>query len=193
MNEFLKNLRSGKTQSQSTSPSRKGDYHSNERRSGGDRRGNPQRKKSSSQSKGGGSDVMGDVLPNIQLLLESIAESNRKMALARERRADAEERKADIFEGLVVSLRDFLESDTVRNLTESGMRMARPFTEAKPAPPKKIPPDERDRIVKLIRSMRKSGSTYDQIAGYLDEQQIPTFSNKGRWHAQTIHRICQKK
>lgn len=39
--------------------------------------------------------------------------------------------------------------------------------------------------------MRDEGATYGQIADRLEGEEIPTFSGKGKWHAQTIHRICQ--
>jgi rubrerythrin len=31
--------------------------------------------------------------------------------------------------------------------------------------------------------------TYEEVAAYLEKNKIPTFSGRGRWHAQTIHRL----
>ncbi len=51
----------------------------------------------------------------------------------------------------------------------------------------------REEIMAIIHSMRKKGSTFDQVAQHLVELGQPTFSGRGDWHAQTIHRLCNKK
>ncbi len=51
----------------------------------------------------------------------------------------------------------------------------------------------REAIMNIIHTMRKEGATYDQVAGRLIELGQPTFSGRGEWHAQTIHRLCSKK
>jgi len=52
---------------------------------------------------------------------------------------------------------------------------------------------ERVVVMKIIKEMRKEGATYNMIAQRLIDDNIPTFSRKGQWHAQTIHRLCQSK
>jgi hypothetical protein len=49
----------------------------------------------------------------------------------------------------------------------------------------------KDEILLLIRTMRKNEATFGAIADYLKEKRIPTFSGRGEWHAQTIHRLCK--
>lgn len=49
----------------------------------------------------------------------------------------------------------------------------------------------KDDILSIIRTMRKKGATFSIIADYLREKDIPTFSGRGEWHAQTIHRLCK--
>ncbi len=49
----------------------------------------------------------------------------------------------------------------------------------------------KDEILSIIRTMRDQGSTFAAIAEYLDQRNIPTFSGRGKWHAQTIHRLCR--
>lgn len=49
----------------------------------------------------------------------------------------------------------------------------------------------KDEIMTIIRTMRKSGTTFAIIAEYLKDKGIPTFSGRGEWHAQTIHRLCK--
>jgi hypothetical protein len=49
----------------------------------------------------------------------------------------------------------------------------------------------KDDILSIIQKMRKQGSTFSIIADYLKKKGIPTFSGRGEWHAQTIHRLCK--
>jgi len=49
----------------------------------------------------------------------------------------------------------------------------------------------KDEILLLIRTMRKNEATFGAIAEYLKEKRIPTFSGRGEWHAQTVHRLCK--
>ena len=49
----------------------------------------------------------------------------------------------------------------------------------------------KDEILDIMQSLRNKGATYAQIADHLTQEGIPTFSGKGKWHAQTIHRLCK--
>ncbi|MBU8911884.1 MAG: hypothetical protein KOO65_11500, partial [Desulfobacterales bacterium] len=51
----------------------------------------------------------------------------------------------------------------------------------------------RKTVMDIIQSMRAEGATFDQVASRLIELGQPTFSGRGEWHAQTIHRLCNKK
>lgn len=51
----------------------------------------------------------------------------------------------------------------------------------------------RDAVMSIIHSMRAEGATFDQVAERLIKLGQPTFSGRGEWHAQTIHRLCNKK
>ena len=51
----------------------------------------------------------------------------------------------------------------------------------------------RDEVMGIIQSMRDEGATFDQVAKRLVDLGQPTFSGRGEWHAQTIHRLCGKK
>ncbi len=44
-------------------------------------------------------------------------------------------------------------------------------------------------VLDLIKTMRQNGATFAAIADYLKDNDIPTFSGRGQWHAQTIHRL----
>ncbi|MCK5096951.1 MAG: hypothetical protein KAR45_02550 [Desulfobacteraceae bacterium] len=51
----------------------------------------------------------------------------------------------------------------------------------------------REAIMDIIYGMREKGATYDDVATQLISLGQPTFSGRGEWHAQTIHRLCTKK
>lgn len=51
----------------------------------------------------------------------------------------------------------------------------------------------REAIMDIIYGMREKGATYDDVAAQLISLGQPTFSGRGEWHAQTIHRLCTKK
>ena len=51
----------------------------------------------------------------------------------------------------------------------------------------------REAVMNIIYTMRDEGVTFGQIAAHLVELKQPTFSGRGEWHAQTIHRLCNKK
>ncbi len=51
----------------------------------------------------------------------------------------------------------------------------------------------REAVMDIIHTMRSGGATFDQVAARLIELGQPTFSGRGEWHAQTIHRLCNKK
>ncbi|MBF0377223.1 MAG: hypothetical protein HQK72_07045 [Desulfamplus sp.] len=50
----------------------------------------------------------------------------------------------------------------------------------------------REEIIEIINSMRAKGKTFDEVAQHLIDLGQPTFSGRGVWHAQTIHRICTR-
>jgi hypothetical protein len=51
----------------------------------------------------------------------------------------------------------------------------------------------REAVMNIIYTMRDEDVTFGQIAAHLVELKQPTFSGRGEWHAQTIHRLCNKK
>ncbi len=51
----------------------------------------------------------------------------------------------------------------------------------------------REAVMDIIYGMREKGATYDEVATQLISLGQPTFSGRGEWHAQTIHRLCTKK
>lgn len=46
-------------------------------------------------------------------------------------------------------------------------------------------------VKKIVLKMRENLKTYEEIARFLEQKNIPTFTKRGRWHAQTVHRLFQ--
>ena len=51
----------------------------------------------------------------------------------------------------------------------------------------------RDEVMKIVYDMRANGKTFDDVAQHLAALGQPTFSGRGEWHAQTVHRLCNKR
>ncbi|GBC60320.1 hypothetical protein DENIS_1271 [Desulfonema ishimotonii] len=51
---------------------------------------------------------------------------------------------------------------------------------------------ERRKVMKMISDMREDGASFDQIARKLESKSIPTFSGRGRWRKQTVHKLYQR-
>ncbi|MEA2060410.1 MAG: hypothetical protein U9P10_07885 [Thermodesulfobacteriota bacterium] len=51
----------------------------------------------------------------------------------------------------------------------------------------------REEVMGTIYTMREKGKTFDEVAKHLVKIGQPTFSGRGEWHAQTIHRLCSKR
>ena len=54
---------------------------------------------------------------------------------------------------------------------------------------KKLFDKHHQKVFRIIKKMRSEDKRYAEIAAYLNENRIPTFSGRGIWHAQTIHRL----
>lgn len=153
-----------------------------------------------------------DTMTTIKDTLQAIL-ANQETALAvAERKAIAEERKADAFEFIAQHIGSLVGENFVsgtesrraadRDETPVAMDMAgdseKSFAEdterilsSVRTEPKQASTMDKDDILNIIAAMRREGSTYNEIATHLDELNLPTFSGRGKWHAQTIHRLCQ--
>ncbi|MCB9482167.1 MAG: recombinase family protein [Desulfobacteraceae bacterium] len=184
MNEFLRNLRSQQKDKYPGSYRSPSDgntsYPHPDRRSGGDRR-------SGSSSRNFNPDLiikkLSEIYPDIKHMLGSVTEANEKIIEALDRHIEIEEERNEIFESIGRSLEIIAEKGIIPYDSDHNESMK----------VKKIPKEEKDKILDLIVSMRENNSTYEQIADYLESERIPTFSNKGHWHAQTIHRLYQQR
>jgi hypothetical protein len=145
-------------------------------------------------------------LPIIKTIMEGIYENQKRLADAEDRRARAEERKATVLESILDYAKQYLSAsmnlpsiNTINKTAEKPQEKvmtsketiikSEPSAESGSTDPL-IP--EREEVLAMIGDMREKGSTYDQIAKHLETAGIATFSRKGQWRGQTVHRLYQK-
>lgn len=198
MNDFLKNLRSNSKDKRYNQTNRK-NYNSNygnnynSHHGGGNRNVNGNIKKSSynrSQEQDKFYSLLGQSLPEVK-------EQLQKMADAQDRRARAEERKAAALEDIArILMPHFSSAVTAASAAVSSSPLSETIETEAALPEvtnektKKVTVLGREEVLKIIFDMREGGATFGEIASHLEDRNIPTFSGKGKWHAQTIHRVC---
>lgn len=216
MNDFLHNLR---TKNKRFDGNRRQYPNSQyqDRRNGKDNRSKPNQAVNAALEQL--SLTLTENLPLIKSLLEGISENQKSLAKAEERRAGAEERKAAVMETVVEIVKQWgdgnlnlpdlnkinfsevseLETNTEKNdddeplTTDDSTICSEPSEEPTLAAELHSPEElSREQVLDIISKMRREGSTYELIARHLDSREIPTFSRKGKWRGQTIHRLYQK-
>ncbi len=148
-----------------------------------------------------------ETLKSIKSALETIALNQTSAIEIASRRAEAEERKAAAFEFIASNFGDFTPAKPEK--VETVATIVKSETEIIHEEPKEKVPEQaslksyeiiknapntemnKDEVLAMILSMRNDGSTYNEIASHLVSLDLPTFSGRGKWHAQTIHRLCQ--
>jgi YesN/AraC family two-component response regulator len=160
MSEFLKNLRRNQSNSQKQ-------YNNKSK-------GQPQsRKKSSDNKQQQVVDLspflkafIDDLVPSIRDYLNHAAESQVRQAVAQEKNAQAMEK-------------------LMENLPE----IVQQAVHVRSVPRRKKINARKQEVLDLINKLRDENMTYEEVAAYLTTNKIPTVSGRGRWHAQTIHRL----
>jgi len=193
MNDFLKSLRANNN---NNNKDKRFDRNNNRKYYN-----NPQYNNGNSQYRGNekgngrnvpGTTISGDILPQIATLLENIAESQKRAAIAQERRAEAAENIAEALQQILGNR--IAVSPEPGEILPATMEPSAHASSVLPRPESGEPSGtaaDRDSVIRLIQAMRADGATYADIAAHLDSLNILTFSGKGKWHAQTIHRLCR--
>lgn len=210
MNDFLHNLRTNSQPGQNQQQNEKQKFsgnrrqydngtYANDRRNGMERRTTRQssyynNNKPYSRPENEQGEEMTDSVRDILIGVEN---SQRKMALAIERTAIAEERKAEAMEAIAFQVNQV--GDLIKSIFEGQTSLmdalgipADAFAQ-KPEKRtrKRVITEERRVVLDKIMELRDKGATYIEIADYLTVNNYATFSGRGKWHAQTIHRLCQ--
>ncbi len=195
MSEFLKNFRS--THSRFAGNKRNpydGHYYpAQDRRNGNDRRNEQvqtQGKTTSSLYA-----KIEDFLPTLQTLLETITENQQSLIDLKKSQTASGEEMALAFKAIAASLQNLHSTSSKPSpveTKESAESQSSLTVEELEKTEMKSSADEKRDIIRIMKKLRKKGGTYKEIAYFLNENKIPTFSNKGHWHAQTIHRLCSR-
>ena len=201
MNDFLQSIRNGNFskdngKSRYNNPRNRRSYepNGNYARSGNDRKYRPRHQNDTSQ--------MDETLITIKETLTAILSNQESGISLAERHTIAEERKADAFEFIARHIGELTGYKFVPGFTNGDLG-SEPNDDSEAHYGKPNYPQTqdtmgddsvdmtKDEILELILTMRNDGATYNEIANHLDMLSLPTFSGRGKWHAQTIHRLCQ--
>ncbi len=181
MNDFLRNLRS--SQKKDAPPPRKNldgnYYHQADRRTSSDRRttaGFANMETFAQQ--------LGDALPEILENTTTLTEQVEKLAATNELLTEAKIRQYNAVADFFNSLNKMVSENTG---TDSSCGQSQKVTTSYTSGTHYT----KDDILSIIQNMRDQGATFAIIADYLKEKGMPTFSGRGEWHAQTIHRLCK--
>ncbi|MCG8565298.1 MAG: recombinase family protein [Desulfobacterales bacterium] len=184
MSDFLKNLRSS-YKKEIPHPRKKPDgqlYIQQDRRNASERRSAYQGaadQPPTTNLKPGPVEVTPELLENltrITEMIETFVNSNELLTASKIRRQNA---VSDILE----TLNRLLLSDGFNGSSQSVPQATASYASGTHY--------TKDDILEMIQDMRDQGATFSVIADYLQEKGIPTFSGRGAWHAQTIHRLCK--
>lgn len=196
MSEFLKNFRTAHSRfaGNKRNPYDGHYYPAQDRRNGNDRRNEQvqtQGKPSSSLYA-----KIEDFLPALQALLETITENQLSLLDLKKKQAQSGEEMASAFKDIAAALHSLHapanNKPSPLETKESNEGQSPLTVEELEKTEMKSSADEKRDIIRIMKKLRKKGGTYKEIAYFLNENKIPTFSNKGHWHAQTIHRLCSQ-
>lgn len=204
MDDFLHNLRSGKLKQPDRSNRNYGDPQYKGKRNVADRRKREYEAKESFER-----------LNAIKEILESVAETQKRMATSYENRTKAEERKAKALEVLAQSVYRmanpkatdtenlFAQPESIpaieahEEIVETGdlitenASTAEPINEAQ-ADQNKLGAGSRKQLYKLIQKMRDKGVSWEQISRRITAQGFPTVSGRGNWRGGMVKNLYEK-
>jgi hypothetical protein len=177
----------------------KSNYSSSERRSGDERRGfNRQYKE-----KNANSDILvtiNKLVPVLEKFLTKVAVDNKQNAKIQQQKLDTYQRKLNIIENLgklliekiSIKITPIQKTKNISPVPEPDLSLKEPDSSLKKHKFLNHSKDQKKKeALDIIIKMRSKGETYEKIAIKLKEEGFKTFSGRGMWHAQTVHRICQ--
>ena len=193
MNEFLKNLRNPQRNPKArhtagTRKSAEGNFYPTiDRRKNKERRGSQVSNFDDlSQEK----DPLNQAIPSIKANLTAIATSIERMCETGEKLAETQMKFHRAITCFFNNMNDLLTGKIIPQALSPG---STPETTA-PTAARDMDGSRltKTEVIDIIQEMRNSRCTFGEIAEELKSRGIPTFSGRGEWHAQTIHRLCRK-
>ncbi len=196
MDDFLHNLRSGKLKQhdRSSRPYNDPQYK------GGHRRGAVDRRKKDLETF--------ERLNAVKEVLESISETQKRMAEAYEARIKAEDRKARAMEVLAMNIYRMINPEAkdadmlfataeapvaIAPAEKSDEPVAAPESPAVEQTPSKLSDEDRHVLCKLIGKLRDDGYNWEKIAREIASQGYPTISGKGTWRGVMAKNLYEKQ
>jgi len=180
MSDFLRNLRSShKKDVPLPRKSIDSNYYQNDRRTINDRRNSTNFTNNKALETQLG-DALPEILENITTLTEQVAKIADTSQLLAESKIRKNNAVADFFNTLNKMVSEDKKTDIQR---ERPGKITTSYTSGTHY--------TKDDILSIIHNMRNQGATFSIIADHLKKQGMPTFSGRGEWHAQTIHRLCK--
>ncbi len=164
---------------------KKSNYSSSERRSGNERRGVGREYKEKNTNTDI-STIINRLIPVLEKFVANTTTDNKQNAEIEQQKIDTEQRKLDIIENMGKLLLDKLSiniTSVSETDTDSSIKKNKIFNQPKN--------QKKKEALDIITTMRSDGKTYEKIADRLSKEGFSTFSGRGEWHAQTVHRICQ--
>ncbi|MDY6904581.1 MAG: hypothetical protein SWH61_07840 [Thermodesulfobacteriota bacterium] len=110
--------------------------------------------------------LLEELAPAIKQFLEKVADNQERMVAAHEKKVELLEKIEGNIPEYFRYATGFRKQSRRRNIDE-----------------------RKQKILDMIKKLRDENMTYEEVAEYLDKNNVPTFSGRGRWHAQTIHRL----
>jgi hypothetical protein len=134
-----------------------------------------------------------ELLPEIKKCLENLASNQDRLIDASTQRAAVEARTADALEQIAGSLSRLidLQQEDPRITAALGPFLSPALLPLAPRLASAAGPD-REAVLATIRALRENGLSFSAIAAHLTENAIPTFSGKGRWCGQTVHKLLKQ-
>lgn len=190
MDDFLHNLRSGKLKQPDRGRRDYTDYKGPQRRAGNERRKPDYYAKVTSEN-----------FALVKDSLDLLAENQKRIADAMAARKKTEARIADALETIAAMMGRHwgFENDLLRHDEpiepvsddEAEEGFATDMDEVAGFGPanQKLSDEDKPRLLDLVEARRAEGDSWEKIARYLDGQDIPTVSGKGKWRGPAIKKF----
>lgn len=191
-NDFLKNIRSGKDkqpQTRTNQPQNRPtydrhkyhydsqqQYFGNEKRNGTDRRQGRMTSFEETMM-----EIVKTMAPVLVAFFENAVQSQKRLIEIEELKTKAELDRAETLKNIFEHFKSTGLDGSVfsKESRKKKARTRKPLDQA------------RKKVLQVIEKMRSKGETFDNIALFLEKENLQTFSGRGKWHAQTVHRLFQ--
>jgi hypothetical protein len=139
--------------------------------------------------------LISEALPGIKAKLNELVEQQKRLALAGEQQAQAEERKALALEQIANALIQSGKLATTDTSPDHATDLPS-LSLIETSPPADDVSTEKesseDTLIDLIQAMRAKGLSYSKIADDLNAQEMPTQSGRGKWRGPMVSKICRE-